>query len=30
VLGAGEVLGWNHPQLTRTSGRQTLAFLRNS
>lgn len=30
VLGAGEILGWNHPQLTRTSGRQTLAFLRNT
>jgi chemotaxis methyl-accepting protein methylase len=30
VLGAGEIIGWNHPQLTRTSGRQTLAFLRNS
>jgi type IV pilus assembly protein PilK len=30
VLGAGEVIGWNHPQLTRTSGRQTLAFLRNT
>jgi type IV pilus assembly protein PilK len=30
VLGAGEVTAWNHPQLTRTSGRQTLAFLRNS
>jgi len=30
VLGAGEIIGWNHPQLTRTSGRQTLAFLRNT
>lgn len=30
VLGAGEITGWTHPQLTRTSGRQTLAFLRNS
>jgi type IV pilus assembly protein PilK len=29
VLGAGEAPQWNHPQLTRTSGRQTLAFLRN-
>lgn len=30
VLGAGEVTGWSHPQLTRTGGRQTLAFVRNS
>ncbi|HRD72084.1 MAG: hypothetical protein J0L65_14135 [Xanthomonadales bacterium] len=29
VLGVGEVTGWSHPQLTRTGGRQTLAFLRN-
>jgi type IV pilus assembly protein PilK len=28
VLGPGEVTGWTHPQLTRTGGRQTLAFLR--
>ena len=30
VLGAGEVLGFNHPQLTRLGGPQTLAFRRNS
>lgn len=29
VLGAGEITGWSHPQLTRTGGRQTLAFRRN-
>jgi chemotaxis methyl-accepting protein methylase len=29
VLGPGEVTGWNHPQLARTGGRQTLAYLRN-
>lgn len=28
VLGPGEVTGWNHPQLKRTGGRQTLAYLR--
>lgn len=28
VLGPGEVTGWNHPQLKRTGGRQTLAFVR--
>ena len=30
VLGPGEVTGWTHPQLVRTGGRQTLAFLRQS
>jgi type IV pilus assembly protein PilK len=30
VLGPGEVTGWAHPQLVRTGGRQTLAFLRQS
>lgn len=30
VLGAGEVLGFNHPQLTRLGGPQTLAFRRNA
>lgn len=30
VLGPGEVTGWNHPQLVRTGGRQTLAFLRHT
>jgi type IV pilus assembly protein PilK len=30
VLGPGEVTGWTHPQLARTGGRQTLAFLRQS
>ncbi len=30
VLGPGEVTGWNHPQLMRFGGRQTLAFLRQS
>lgn len=30
VLGPGEVTGWSHPQLTRTGGRQTLAFLRTA
>ena len=29
VLGPGEVTGWTHPQLARTGGRQTLAYLRN-
>ena len=29
VLGPGEVTGWSHPQLVRTGGRQTLAYLRN-
>jgi type IV pilus assembly protein PilK len=29
VLGPGEVTGWSHPQLARTGGRQTLAYLRN-
>jgi chemotaxis methyl-accepting protein methylase len=28
VLGPGEVTGWNHPQLKRTGGRQTLAYVR--
>lgn len=28
VLGPGEVTNWTHPQLVRTGGRQTLAFLR--
>jgi len=30
VLGPGEVTGWSHPQLRRTGGRQTLAFVRTS
>jgi chemotaxis methyl-accepting protein methylase len=30
VLGAGEVLGFNHPQLTRLGGPQTLAFRRTA
>lgn len=30
VLGAGEVTGWNHPQLHRTGGRQTLAYVRTA
>jgi type IV pilus assembly protein PilK len=30
VLGPGEVTGWTHPQLARTGGRQTLAFIRLS
>jgi len=30
VLGPGEVTNWTHPQLTRTGGRQTLAYLRTS
>jgi type IV pilus assembly protein PilK len=30
VLGPGEVTNWNHPQLARTGGRQTLAFVRTS
>ena len=30
VLGPGEVTNWTHPQLIRTGGRQTLAFLRTS
>jgi chemotaxis methyl-accepting protein methylase len=29
VLGPGEITAWTHPQLTRTGGRQTLAFVRN-
>lgn len=28
VLGPGEVTNWTHPQLVRTGGRQTLAYLR--
>jgi chemotaxis methyl-accepting protein methylase len=28
VLGPGEVNNWTHPQLARTGGRQTLAYLR--
>lgn len=28
VLGPGEVTNWNHPQLARTGGRQTLAYVR--
>lgn len=28
VLGPGEVTNWNHPQLKRTGGRQTLAYVR--
>ena len=28
VLGPGEITGWTHPQLKRTGGRQTLAFVR--
>ena len=28
VLGPGEVTGWHHPQLKRSGGRQTLAYLR--
>ena len=30
VLGPGEAPGWNHPQMRRTGGRQTLAYLRNT
>lgn len=30
VLGPGEAPGWNHPQMRRTGGMQTLAYLRNS
>ena len=30
VLGPGEVPGWSHPQMRRTGGRQTLAYLRNT
>lgn len=30
VLGPGEVNNWTHPQLVRTGGRQTLAYLRTS
>ncbi len=30
VLGPGEVSNWTHPQLVRTGGRQTLAYLRTS
>jgi chemotaxis methyl-accepting protein methylase len=30
VLGAGEVLGFSHPQFTRLGGPQTLAFRRNA
>lgn len=30
VLGPGEVTNWNHPQLARTGGRQTLAYHRQS
>ncbi len=30
VLGPGEVNNWTHPQLIRTGGRQTLAYLRTS
>src|SRR5690606_9587824 len=30
VLGSGEAPGWSHPQMRRTGGRQTLAYLRNT
>ena len=30
VLGPGEITGWTHPQLARTGGRQTLAYVRHS
>ncbi len=30
VLGPGEITGWNHPQLSRTGGRQTLAYVRKT
>jgi chemotaxis methyl-accepting protein methylase len=30
VLGPGEINNWTHPQLIRTGGRQTLAYLRTS
>ena len=30
VLGSGEAPGWSHPQMRRTGGPQTLAFLRNT
>jgi len=30
VLGPGEAPGWNHPDMRRTGGPQTLAFLRNT
>lgn len=30
VLGPGEASNWTHPQLVRTGGRQTLAYLRNT
>lgn len=30
VLGPGEINNWTHPQLQRTGGRQTLAYLRTS
>ncbi len=30
VLGPGEAPGWSHPQMRRTGGPQTLAYLRNT